>query len=59
MRPITDTIVAPCDISAEAKINLILFNPHAGTMFKASDPDQVAEFRNIVIQVSNGQSTLM
>lgn len=34
----------------EAKVNLIVFNPHAGTMFKASTTEQVMSFRSILIQ---------
>jgi len=34
----------------EAKVNLILFNPHAGTLFKASSTEQVTEFRSTLIQ---------
>mmetsp|Transcript_18048 Transcript_18048/g.45696 ORF Transcript_18048/g.45696 Transcript_18048/m.45696 type:complete len:488 (+) Transcript_18048:91-1554(+) len=34
----------------EAKINLIIFNPHAGTLFKASTSEQVLAFRSVLIQ---------
>jgi 23S rRNA (adenine2503-C2)-methyltransferase len=32
----------------DAKINLIAFNPHEGTRFRGSDPDQIARFRGIL-----------
>ena len=35
----------------ECKINLIMFNPHAGTQFTASDMQQVEAFRAIIMQV--------
>jgi len=34
----------------EAKINLLIFNPHVGTMFAASTDEQIARFRSILIQ---------
>jgi 23S rRNA (adenine2503-C2)-methyltransferase len=34
----------------ECKINLIVFNPHEGTVYEASDDDTVNEFRSILIQ---------
>jgi 23S rRNA (adenine2503-C2)-methyltransferase len=34
----------------ECKVNLIVFNPHDGTMFEPSDTDAVKEFRSILIQ---------
>lgn len=37
----------------ECKINLIMFNPHAGTQFIASDMQQVEAFRAIIMQVSS------
>ncbi|KAK9804264.1 hypothetical protein WJX72_003906 [[Myrmecia] bisecta] len=36
--------------NVECKINLIVFNPHQGTRFRASELDQVTAFRSIVIQ---------
>ena len=35
----------------ECKINLIMFNPHQGTRFTASDMKQVEAFRAIIMQV--------
>ena len=35
----------------ECKINLIMFNPHKGTQFIASDMQQVEAFRAIIMQV--------
>ncbi|KAL3159059.1 hypothetical protein ABBQ32_011057 [Trebouxia sp. C0010 RCD-2024] len=35
----------------ECKINLIMFNPHQGTRFTASDMNQVEAFRAIIMQV--------
>ena len=49
---VADAALSPF-MSPEAKVNLILFNPHAGTLFSASDPDQVSAFRDIVIQVGS------
>lgn len=34
----------------ECKVNLIVFNPHEGTVYEASDDATVKEFRSIVIQ---------
>ena len=36
----------------ECKINLIMFNPHAGTRFSASSMGQVQAFRAIIMQVA-------
>ena len=33
----------------EAKVNLIEFNPHAGTIFEASPPERVRGFRSVLI----------
>ena len=33
----------------EAKFNLIVFNPHTGTRFRASTPEAVAAFRSVLI----------
>lgn len=40
------------DITAgvECKFNLIVFNPHEGTVFEASDSETVEQFRSIMIQ---------
>jgi 23S rRNA (adenine2503-C2)-methyltransferase len=34
----------------ECKLNLIVFNPHEGTLYEASDDATVKEFRSVVIQ---------
>jgi 23S rRNA (adenine2503-C2)-methyltransferase len=34
----------------ECKFNLIVFNPHEGTKFEASDEEQVLAFRSVLIQ---------
>lgn len=36
--------------NVRCKINLIVFNPHEGTQFKASTPEAVAKFRNVLIE---------
>lgn len=41
----------------ECKINLIMFNPHKGTQFIASDMQQVEAFRAIIMQVCVPSST--
>lgn len=35
----------------EAKVNLIVFNPHEGTRFRPSDIDTVLTFRSVLIKV--------
>ena len=36
--------------NVRCKINLIVFNPHEGTIFSASTPTAVAQFRDVLIQ---------
>lgn len=37
--------------SIDCKVNLIVFNTHAGSRFKPSTPSAVQQFRSIMIQV--------
>ncbi|EFN56750.1 hypothetical protein CHLNCDRAFT_22096, partial [Chlorella variabilis] len=41
--------------SIRCKINLIVFNPHAGTSFQPSTPERVYAFRSILIQARRPQ----